>query len=75
MNPDLERQCWDYINSNMFTIVPMDEATFRNRAWTSVEQVGPTLSGDVYLVGIHGNDGCRGYWDPQRQGGAVSPGL
>lgn len=75
MNPDLERLCWDYINSNMFTGIAMDEATFRNRAWTEVHEVGPDLQGNVYLVGIHGNDGCRGYWDRQRQLGAVSPGL
>jgi hypothetical protein len=75
MNPDLERQCWSYINSNMFTIVPMAEATFRNRSWTEVHEVGPTISGEVFLVGIHGNDGCRGFWDGQRQGGAVSPGM
>jgi hypothetical protein len=74
-SPITDQSCWDYINQNMWTVIPMDQDTFRNRSWTSIRELGPDISGNVYQAGILGNEGCRGYWDPQRQAGALSPGA
>lgn len=67
-----DQHCWDYINANMWNVIPMTEETFRLCDWSEIRQVGPDISGNTYLAGIQPDIGVRGYWDPQRTMGALS---
>jgi len=74
VNNTTDQQCWDFINANMFTANPMAESYFRDRKWDEIREIGPDISGNVYLAGIN-ELGCRGYWCPQREVGSLAPGA
>jgi hypothetical protein len=68
-----EQACWDYINQNMWNVNPVTEEEFRASGFATVYQVGPCISGNVYLVGLREEGNVGGFFDPQRQAGATSP--
>ena len=68
-----EQACWDYINQNMWNVIPVTEDQFRSSGFASVFQVGPDISGNTYLVGLREEGNVGGYFCPQRTVGCVSP--
>jgi hypothetical protein len=74
-----EQQGYDYFNANYWNVVPMSEETFRAHNWIDVQEFGPTSSGEMFLVGVHGDgtaaDYVVGLFDKQRLAGVIGGGA
>lgn len=68
-----EQAGWDYINANYWNVTPMTEEDFRNHGFAIVGQIGPNISGNMYLVGWRDEGHVGGYFCIDRQAGCMSP--
>ena len=74
-----EQQGFDYFNANNWNVVEMSEATWRAHNWIGIQTFGPTQGGEMFLVGVHGDnteaDYVVGLYDLQRLAGCIGGGA